>query len=201
MAKLPSALASLVAAALALPLLVGGGGCEKSAPSAEAGPNHVTWDLSHDQRVDRVAWPADVTGNTWLISGPMVVDLTLPDGRRTRYTVDDAQLRREGDRVVKIVLLFPSETLDGTYARARALCAEWGIADLEALDAWYAARQRDAGNATDPTRPNLARVWNDVAGVIVRPSYDAARRAPWFASVGFGFPSPAGGMQDVDRGG
>jgi hypothetical protein len=146
------------------------------------------WDLSQDQSTARVGWPADVHGHLWHVPGPLTVELTVPDRPPISYAAHHAQVRRKAGRVASVALMFPNESLDATYRRAKELAAEWDITDHRRLDAWYAARQRDGGRGIDPVNPNLSHVGGARAGIDVGPTFDATGRGPWHAALVVGFP-------------
>ena len=146
----------------------------------------LIWDLSADQDVSRIGWPARVPDKKWFIDGPRVVILTVPSGHRAVYEIEKAQVRRNGRNVVNFLLWFPSESLDAAYARALALADEWELPDRKALEEWYGWRgEPPAGMG----RARSEHVWRrgSPVEVWVRPSYELGRKRPWYVSLSYGF--------------
>jgi hypothetical protein len=174
-----------------------GGDVPASKPTASttptnpfAGKNFV-WDLSKDQDVSRVQWPAYVggLGDIWFLDGPCTITLILPDGRRGTFSLYKAQLRRYGAQIYSVSIEFESETLTESRDRARQLASDWQISDLRELERWCQKRAIDGGNPPDGEVNNVTAGRNGplyTCGISIRPTHDS--KHPWFVSFGVAFP-------------
>jgi hypothetical protein len=164
-----------------------GVGTASGRSAADAGSRGaLIWDVSADQDVSRVGWPARLPEKKWFIDGPRVVILTVPSGHKAVYEIAKAQVRRNGRNVVNILLWFPAESLDAAHARALALADEWELPDRTPLEEWYGWRGEPPPGSGRTTSEHVWR-HGSRAEVWVRPSYELGRERPWYVSLSYGF--------------
>ena len=96
-------------------------------------PLQFAWDLSRDSRVERVDWPADFKGSTWLIDGPGIVHLKLHDDAEQDIRFRYARVDCDGDQLKAIRLELDKGKLETVYADAMKLATDWHVADTREI--------------------------------------------------------------------
>jgi hypothetical protein len=163
-------------------------GCDRPASAtAKQTPGSIptlAWDLSVDQAPARIGWPNQVPEFRWFIDGPAILRLSLPADRQVTYTFQRAQIRRNGDAIYNVSLLFPAETFDDAYARVNRLADEWGVSNRERMKEFAAWRGRPPAGTYREHAETLRADVNPV-GIELRHSYDPKR--PWYVTFVYGF--------------
>jgi hypothetical protein len=158
--------------------------CDMPMPKT-GGAEHVVWDLSTGHDIARVGWPPQVTDNIWFIDGPLYVHLILPDGESgDLQRCEKAQLRRDGNQLTHVSVMFPAETIEQCYVRTKTLARQWQITDLHELEEWHRTR----GYSADQHSGYVALGRSDLRrprGIELRHSFQQDK--PWGVSFGFGY--------------
>ena len=100
---------------------------------APAPPKALVWDLSLDNEVSRVDWPAKITDDLWYVDGPGTIRLKIRGGLEGEIRYWFAQVKREGGRIRTVRIMMPPGDTKQVYADATKLADDWQFADRQGI--------------------------------------------------------------------
>ena len=160
-----------------------------SATSPTTQPLSFKWDLSIDNRIERVGWPSQVTDHIWLIDGPGAVRLKVRGGVEHDVAFSAAQVWREGSRIKTIALIGHIGTVDEVYADAMKLASDWRITDVSDIEVFKntkAYKMEHGGSGVYGVRAGGDGL-EQGRSIEIRQSFNSASGEPYVAIMAFGF--------------
>jgi len=164
-------------------LILAGASCNRAPPP----PRALVWDLSNDNQLARVGWPAGLKEHVWYVDGPGTIRLITPCGRDASMPYWFAQVWKV-DNVRTVCIMLPPTTVEEAHAEAIRLADQWEILDRRGIDDFLSTRGKrilsgSSGNAQGATMMDGI----PPRAIEIRHVF-ASERDQWQVTLAVGFP-------------